>query len=116
MKEKIFVLTANGSKFKVSLPEYYDQINTQLGLADVTPADENLFQINETTELLTNGLAIKVRTRRKANNKYFTTDLYIPISKLNTAMKDLVGKNFGTRDSTKGEITKVYFPKRRRLG
>lgn len=115
---KDFVMTLGGVRHVVKLPTYYDQINSQLRITEASDADRNLPRIREPLNLLADGRAVKVRTRRKASNtnKYYTTDFIISVDSLNAAMADLEGKTFATKPTTTGEIISAYFPRKRRLG
>ena len=113
---KLYLITTPGGARKVKLPNYYDGINAQLGLSDA-PAG-TVAPKASTRELLKEGLAVKIRTRRKiSDTKYVVTDVLCDIDQAMTALSALEGKSFGTGSTGGiGSIVSAYFPSRARFG
>lgn len=113
---KLYLITVGGGQRKIKLPEYYDSINTQIGL--VAAPDNSTATMTSSRALLASGEGLKIRTRRKtAAGKYVTTNVICDLDNAKAAMSALVGKTFGTGSvAGPGEIVSAYIASRSRLG
>lgn len=64
LPKKMYQMTTSGGTVKVELPTFYDDINSFIGLTVATDASTAI-EISS-TELVKRGLAIKIRTTRRA--------------------------------------------------
>ena len=116
VKKKLYLMTVAGGQRKIKLPEYYDSVDTALGLS--AAPDNSTAQLTSTRALVRSGDGIKIRVRRKiSDTKFATSTIVCDLDNAKAAMSALLGKTFGTGSvAGAGTIVSAYFPSRSRLG
>lgn len=114
--KKFYLMTVGGGQRKIKLPEYYDSVDTALGLT--AAPDNSTAQLTSARDLLKSGDGVKIRVRRKiGDTKYATSTIICDLDNAKAAMSALLGKTFGTGSvAGAGTIVSAYFPSRSRLG
>lgn len=114
IKRKFFEFPLPGGARKVKVPDYYDEINTLLGVTE--SSDDSNTPTGKAEELYFDGLLIKLTVSCKVANKYRRTSFYCPITTASTALAKLEGKRFGKNlAGGEAEIINAYQARQRRF-
>ena len=115
IKKNTYTMVTDGGTVQLRLPEYYDDINTQVGLTKIP--DDATSTANRITarQLKLSAQAIEFTISRKVGTQTRRTKVIADLDSAKGAVAAIEGKTFGTGlAGGKTEVISVYFASRRR--